>query len=251
MSKRSSGMPKSMEGKVCAAISKYAMIEDGDRIAIGVSGGKDSVYLLYMLSKIRKYYRKKFDIHAITLDPVFNNESMDLTDIEAMCRELKVDYTVQRFDLAKLIFEQRKEKNPCSLCSKMRRGILNNESKSIGCNKIALGHNYDDVIQTFFMNLFSCGNIGCFSPKSYLSRKDIYMIRPLIFCKDEEIKRAVKKNGLPISKSKCPIDNSTNRAKTEEVIKNLERLYPDLRAKVMGALQRGHIDGWEIKNQGA
>jgi len=231
-------------GHVRAAAEKYNMINDGDRIAVGVSGGKDSMYLLYTLAMMRRYYPRKYEIVALTADPCFNGVQTDYSEIEALCREWNVEYRIRRTDLGKIIFEDRKEENPCSLCARMRRGILHDMAKEAGCQKIALGHHFDDAVQTFLMNLFYGGKIGCFSPKSYLSRKDLYLIRPLVFCEEADIRRAVNRAKLPVVKSGCPADGVTARQDTADLITTLEKQFPDLRHKVMGAMERADVDGW-------
>lgn len=220
------------------------MIDDGDRIAVGVSGGKDSLALLAALCEMRRFYPKKYEVIAITLDPCFGNKPADYSEIQKFCEKLGVEYIIKRTELYHIIFETRKEKNPCSLCARMRRGSLHDAAKQANCNKIALGHHSDDAVQTFFMNLFEGGTAECFSPVSYLSRKDLTMIRPLIFAKVTDIERVEKKEKLPIIKSSCPADGSTNRAKTEQLIKSLEKEYPALRKKVLNALQKGNISRW-------
>ncbi len=230
--------------RVRAAVQKYDMIQDGDKIAIGVSGGKDSVFLLCALHSLKRYYGKKFDIVAVTIDPCFENVETDFSLIEELCNKLSIEYVIRRSDLGKIIFDDRKEKNPCSLCARMRRGMLHDITLDLKCNKIALGHHYDDAVETFLMNLLYGGNISCFSPITYLSRKDITMIRPLIFCEDKEVRKTVRKNNLPVVKSKCPVDGATSRADTTELIKELEKDFPDIKAKILGAMQRGDISGW-------
>lgn len=233
-----------LTGHVRAAIDKYRLIDDGDHIAVGVSGGKDSMFLLYSLAALRRYYPKRFDIVALTADPCFGGSQTDFSAVEELCRELNVEYRIRRTELGRIIFEDRKEENPCSLCARMRRGILHDMSKDAGCNKIALGHHFDDAVQTFLMNLFYGGRIGCFSPKSYLSRKELYLIRPLVFCEESDIRRAVNRAGLPIVKSGCPADGVTARKDTADLISTLEKQFPDLRHKVLGAMERAGIDGW-------
>ncbi len=230
--------------KVRSAVDKYGLIDENDKIAVGVSGGKDSVVLLCALSKLRRFYPKKFDITAITLDPCFDSKGADYSQIEQLCEKLQVEYKIKRANLFDIIFNDRKEKNPCSLCSRMRRGILHDMCKELNCNKIALGHHLDDAVETFFMNLLIGGNIGCFSPISYLSRKDLYLIRPLVFCEEKEINSVSIKYKLPIEKSKCPADGKTKRQSTKELIKSLEKDYPDIKYKVIGAMKRSNIDGF-------
>ncbi|NLL03687.1 MAG: tRNA 2-thiocytidine biosynthesis protein TtcA [Clostridiales bacterium] len=226
------------------AMEKYNMIDDGDKVAIGVSGGKDSVAMLVGLAQLRRFYPKKFELIAVTLDPCFNDTHGDYSEISRLCEELCIPYIIKRTELAKIIFQTREEKNPCSLCARMRRGALHDIAKESGCNKIALGHHMDDAAETFMMNLLHLGQIGCFSPVSYLSRKDLYMIRPMIFASEKDVKRAINKNNLPVVKSLCPVDKKTQREDVKILLNNLEKDYPALRKKIVGALQRGEIDRW-------
>lgn len=231
-------------GEMRAAMERYEMVSSGDRIAVGVSGGKDSLALLRGMARLRDYYPQPFEVVALTADPCFGGAETDYGAVEALCRAWDVEYRIRRTNLGKIIFEDRKEENPCSLCARMRRGILHDMAKDAGCGKIALGHHFDDAVQTFLMNLLYGGKIGCFSPKSYLSRKDLYLIRPLVFCEEADIRRAVKKLALPVVKSGCPADGVTARQDTAELIAGLEKSFPDLKQKVMGAMQRAHLDGW-------
>lgn len=231
-------------GKVRAAVEKYSMLEEGDRLAVGVSGGKDSLVLLQAMAELSRYYPKRFTVAAITADPCFEGRETDFSKIQALCDKLQVEYIVKPTNLGQVIFEERKEKNPCSLCARMRRGILHNLCVEKGFNKLALGHHYDDAVQTFFMNLFYSGKIGCFSPKSYLSRKQITMIRPLIYCEEREIRNAALRNELPVVKSECPVDGVTARKSAADWIAILEKDFPDLKAKVIGAMERGQVDHW-------
>ena len=160
------------------AVDDYNMIEEGDRIAVGISGGKDSLTLLAALAEMRRFYPKKYEIVAITIDMGF--DGVDWSEVAELCRRLKVEYRVVKTDIAKIIFDVRKESNPCSLCARMRRGSLHAAAQELGCNKVALGHHYDDAIETFMMNLFFEGRLGCFSPITYLSNRKITLIRPLI-----------------------------------------------------------------------
>lgn len=231
-------------GKVRAAVEKYRLIDEGDRLAVGVSGGKDSLFLLCAMAELSQYYPKRFTVAAITADPCFGGQETDFSQVEELCKALGVPYFVKRTNLGQVIFEDRKEKNPCALCAKMRRGILHNLCVEQGFNKLALGHHYDDAVQTFLMSLFYGGKLGCFSPKSYLSRKNITLVRPLIFCEEREIRNAAARMALPVVKSGCPADGATARQDTEELIARLEKDFPDLKAKLLGAMQRAGIDGW-------
>lgn len=227
-----------------SAMERYEMIAPGDSIAVCVSGGKDSVALLYALAQLRRFYPIPFTIKGLTLDMGWNDTPSDFSAIAQMCRELDVEYIVKPTQIGKIIFDVRQEENPCSLCARMRRGALHDAAKELGCNKIALGHHLDDAAETFYMNLFLGGSIGCFSPKSYLSRKDIYMIRPMVFAFERDVTRAATAKQLPIVKSKCPADGNTKRQEIKELIRGLEKDYDRLRTKTIGALQRAGIDGW-------
>ncbi|MDY5948253.1 MAG: tRNA 2-thiocytidine biosynthesis TtcA family protein [Oscillospiraceae bacterium] len=227
-----------------SACQQYDMINDGDRIAVGVSGGKDSVCLLAAMANLRRFYPCKFELVAITVDPRFGGEEGDYSQIEELCKKLDVEYIIKRTQLAEVIFDIRKESNPCSLCARMRRGALHDAAKEAGCNKIALGHHLDDVAETFIMNLFNGGTLDCFMPVTYLSRKDIYMIRPLIFARESDCARVVRRENLPVVKSKCPADGHTERQEVKEFLSSLEKKYGDVRHKILGAMQRKEINGY-------
>lgn len=231
-------------GQMRCAVDRYHMIAEGDRIAIGISGGKDSVALLAGMSALRRFYPARFELTAVTLDPCFGGIETDYSPIEQLCGELEIPYRLRRTELGKIIFETRKEKNPCSLCARMRRGMLHDEAKAARCNKIALGHHMDDAAETLMMNLLGSGAIECFSPVSYLSRKDLTMIRPLIFTREREIESLVKHTQLPVVKSLCPVDGATHRQRIKELLDTLEPDYAPLREKLIGALQRGGISRW-------
>ena len=231
-----------LQGLVRKAVSEYDMIAPGDRIAVGVSGGKDSVALLAALAELRRYLGTPFELVAITIDMGFGG--MDWTPIGDLCRELEVPHVIKKTDIGPIIFEQRREENPCSLCARMRRGSLHDAVKETGCGKIALGHHMDDAVETFFMNLYNEGRIGCFSPVTYLSRKDITMIRPLIFAQEWEVRRAVEKRNLPVVKNKCPADGVTNREAMKTMIREREKTDPGFKVRIFGALRRSGIDGW-------
>ena len=227
-----------------AAMEKYDMIQDGDKIAVGLSGGKDSVALLAALAEMRRFYPRKYEIVAITADMRFNGEDADFSELENLCRKLDVQYVIKRTELADIIFNIRKETNPCSLCAKMRRGILHDIAIENGCNKVALGHHMDDAVETFFMNLLKGGTVGSFCPVTYLSRKDIYVIRPMVLATESLVAGAVKHSNLPVVKSKCPMDKTSERQKTKDLVASLNKEYPQLREKVIGAMQRKGIDNW-------
>lgn len=227
-----------------AAMERYDMIVPGDRVAVGVSGGKDSLALLKGLAELRRFYPAPFEVVALTADPGFFGKEADYSAVQELCDELGVEYIIRRTELYKVIFETRKESNPCSLCARMRRGILHDMTKAAGCNKLALGHHMDDAAETFMMNLLSGGTIGSFRPVTYLSRKDLTVIRPMIFATEKEVAAAARRENLPVVKSPCPMDKTSERQKVKELIAALEKDYPNLRGKITGAMQRGNITGW-------
>lgn len=225
------------------AVDDYGMIEDGDRIGVGVSAGKDSLTLLYALAELRRFYPKKFELVAITVDMGF--EGMDFTPVSELCRELDIPYVVAETQIARIIFDVRKEKNPCSLCAKMRRGALHDECKRQGCNKLALGHHFDDVVDTFMLNLFYEGRLGSFSPVTYLSRKDLTMIRPLIYAQEKDVRYFVNHHPLPVITSPCPADKNTERESMKQLLAELERNNKGLRHRIFGAMQKAGLDGYK------
>ena len=227
-----------------AAMEKYNMIEDGDRVAVGLSGGKDSVALLAALADMRRFYPKKFELVAISVDMRFDNKDTDYTVLQQLCDRIDVPFVIKRTELADIIFNIRKESNPCSLCAKMRRGILHDVAIENGCNKVALGHHMDDAVETFFMNLLKGGNISSFFPVTYMSRKNLYIIRPMVLATEALVAGAVKHSALPVVKSKCPMDHTSEREKTKQLVRDLNKEYPQLREKVIGALQRRGLDNW-------
>ncbi len=236
------------------AVDDYNMIEDGDKIAVGLSGGKDSLALVCALAALKRFYPKDFTLEVITMDPGFykidcgTKEENDkaLFALGDLCGQLGVPFHLFETDIAKIIFDVRKENNPCSLCARMRRGALHKYAKELGCNKIALGHHFDDAVETFMMNLFNEGRIGCFSPVTYLSRSDITLIRPLIYAPEKDIKYFVNHSDLPVLKSPCPADKNSDRERTKELLRNLERQSKGLKYRIFGAMQRAGIDGYKL-----
>ncbi len=233
-----------------SAIEKYNMIEDGDKIAVGVSGGKDSLALLCALAEMRRFLPKKYEVVALTLDmgfhtcekcPAPKNEHKEIAEL---CRRLKVPYYVKETELAHIIFDVRKESNPCSLCARMRRGCLHDAAQELGCNKIALGHHADDAVETFMLNLFFEGRVGTFSPVTLLSRKELIMIRPLILCEESMIKSFAKHTYLPVEESPCPEDGHTERENMKEYLRSFDRLHRGLYRRILGAVERRELDGW-------
>ncbi|HIT72955.1 MAG TPA: tRNA 2-thiocytidine(32) synthetase TtcA [Candidatus Fimicola cottocaccae] len=225
------------------AVDDYNMIEEGDKIAVGVSGGKDSICLLIALKTLQRFYPKHFELEAITVSLGLPGAEYD--DIRELCEKIGVNYTVVETDIGQIIFYERKEKNPCSLCAKMRKGALNDAAEKLGCNKVALGHNKDDVIETFFMSLFYEGRINTFAPVSYLDRKKLYSIRPLMYVPEYEAKSFVTKSGISIVKNPCLADGNTKRQETKEFIASISKNYDNLPEKVFGAIQRSYLKGWE------
>lgn len=225
------------------AADDYEMIREGDRIAVGVSAGKDSLALLCALAEMRRFYPKKYELVAITVDMGF--AGADFSAIAALCERLDVPYRVVKTEISTVIFDVRKEKNPCSLCAKMRRGALHNAAKEMGCNAVALGHHFDDVVDTFLLNLFFEGRIGCFQPVTYLSRTELRLIRPLIYMPEKDVRYFAGKERLPVIKSPCPADGNTERAEVKKLLSELERKYKGLRYRLFGAIQRGEVDGFK------
>lgn len=224
-------------------VDDYSMIEEGDRIAVGVSAGKDSLTLLCALAKLRIFYPKKFELAAITIDMGF--EGSDFSSIAKLCEELDVPYHIISTQISTVIFDVRKEKNPCSLCAKMRRGALYGAARELGCNKVALGHHFDDVVETFMLNLFFEGRLGCFQPVTYLSNTQITLIRPMLYMPEKDVKYFAAKAELPVVKSPCPADGNTEREEMKKLLASLEKENKGLRYRIFGAIQRGNIDGFK------
>ena len=224
------------------AVDDYQMIDEGDKIAIGISGGKDSLTLLYALSSLRRFYPKHFDIHAVTVDLGFQN--LNLSKIEALCRELNVEYTIVKTDIAQIVFEERKETNPCSLCAKMRKGALNTAIKEAGCNKVAYAHHKDDVVETMMMSLIYEGRFHTFSPITYLDRMDLTVIRPLIYMNESDVIGFVNKYQVPVVKSPCPADGHTKREYIKNLVQEINLETPGVKARMFTAIQNGNLKGW-------
>lgn len=225
------------------AIEDYHMIEDGDKIAVGLSGGKDSITLLSALKALQRFYPKKFDFIAISVDPGF--EFFDCEFLKEVCDKLNVPLFCEESHIKEIVFDIRKEKNPCSLCANLRRGILNTTAIREGCNKIALGHNEDDVLETFLLNLFYTGSISTFAPVSYMDRSQMTLIRPLIYTPEKEIRRFVKKNNITVMPKACPMDGVSKREDMKKMIQDLQIDIPHVRANLYGAITRSNIKGWK------
>lgn len=237
-------------GLVRKAVQDYEMIAPGDRVLVGVSGGKDSVVLTVALARLRAYLGVPFELQAVTLDPCFGGVETDYTPLAELFAAENVPYEVRRTDIGPVVFDYRKESNPCALCAKLRRGTLHTAAQQLNCNKVALGHHLDDAVETFYMNLWREGRIGCFSPVTYLSRRDLTMIRPLLLATEGEVTSAVKRTGLPVIKSRCPADGVTTREETKQFVREFSRKDPAFRQKTLHALQESGIDGWRPLHTG-
>lgn len=243
---------KRLLSTVRKATDEYNMIEEGDRIAVGVSGGKDSLALLCALTYLKRFYPKKYDVLAISVDPGFyeagygtkSQSDQGFNKIKELCRELGVEHHIGTTHIAKVVFDCKNEKNPCSLCAKMRRGALQSYASELGCNKLALGHHFDDAVETFMMNLFNEGRIGCFPPKVYFDKSDITVIRPLVYTPEKEITYFVNKAKLPVIESPCPQDKNSDRENVKKLLRNLERDNKGLKKRIFGAMKRAGIDGY-------
>ncbi len=231
-------------GYVRRCVDDYKMIEEGDSVAVGVSGGKDSMALLASLIHLRSYHPSNFQIHALTIDLGFHG--MDFAPVTQYCESVGVPLTIIKTDIREVVFDVRKEKNPCSLCSKMRRGALNDAMKDLGCNKLALGHHFDDAVETFLMSMLFEGRLHCFKPMTYMSRADVTQIRPMLYISEGSVRSLVRDLDLPLVPSTCPLDRDSKRTEVKSLIAELAKRYPDLKSKVFGAMQRQPLDGWGV-----
>ena len=234
-------------GQVRRCVEDYHMIDAGDTVAVGVSGGKDSLVTLTALARLRAFYPIPFTVHAITLETGAPGMSFDA--VADLCRQLEVPYTRIQVPVYDIVFNERKEKNPCSLCAKLRRGSLNTALTDLGIRKIALGHHYDDAIETLLMNLLFEGRIGCFQPVTYLDRTGITQIRPLLYCREEEIRWVARRLELPVVENPCPANGHSRRQEVKELIAGLEGRYPDIKQKLFGSLQRYPLYGWNLHEE--
>ena len=228
------------------AVEEYDMIKEGDRVAVGISGGKDSLALARALWELSHYYPKKFTPVGITLDLT---DSGDFSDIQAFMDEMGMEYHIKRTNIREVVFDIRKETNPCSLCAKLRRGALNDAAIELGCKRVALGHHMDDVLETFMLSLLYEGRINCFSPVTYLDRTDLYSIRPMIYVREGDIKGAASRLDFPIKKSGCPADGITKRSDMKEIIKDLDKkTFAGLKKRLFTAIKNSDISGWIIQD---
>ena len=231
--------------RVRKAVDDYNMIEEGDCIAVGISGGKDSLTLLQALAALRRFYPNKFTLKAITIDLGFNN--MNLDDITAMCKELDVEYHIEKTDIAQIVFDERKENRPCSLCAKLRKGALNEAIKAMGCNKVAYAHHKDDVVETMLLSLFYEGRFHCFSPVTYLDRSEVIVIRPLIYMNEADVVGFIRRYNIPVVKSTCPVDKKTKREYVHQLVKDLNKDIPSVRNRMFTAITDSELPGWSTK----
>ena len=220
--------------KARKAIDDYKMISSGDKVAVGLSGGKDSVTLLCIMAALKKFYPEKFDLVAITVDMGLGLDEGEMSDIKKLCERLEVPLYVEKTQIGEIVFDARKEKNPCSLCANMRRGALNSTAKKLGCNKVALGHHADDLIETFFLSLFYEARVSTFSPVTVMERQDLAVIRPMIYIREKEVAGYAKQN--PILHNPCPADKHTKRQYVKDRLREMERENPKLRENVLSAL---------------
>lgn len=230
-------------GIIRRAVDDYNMIEEGDKIAVGVSGGKDSMLLLLALNHLKSYYPKHFELEAITIELGF--EGMDFTPVAELCEKLGIHYTRVKTDIKEVVFDIRKEENPCSLCAKMRRGALNEAIKQRGISKLALGHHFDDAVETFMMSLLMEGRINCFRPVTFLDRSGVTQIRPLIYAGEMKISNLAEQLDVPIVENPCPQDKASKRYDIKMLLKTMSADYPDMKSKIFGSMQRLPLPGWK------
>ncbi|NMB41871.1 MAG: tRNA 2-thiocytidine biosynthesis protein TtcA [Firmicutes bacterium] len=220
------------------AIIKYGMLQEGDKLALAVSGGKDSCALLYIMSLVRAYAPVSFSLQAVFVDMGWE---MELAPLEALCSNLKIPFHVEKTKIAKIVFDVRKEKNPCSLCAKLRRGALHKAAKRLGCNRVALGHHLDDVIQTFFLNLIFSGKMDTFKPNTYLSRQDLFLIRPLVYITSETLSSLALSKNLPVVKNPCPAAGETKRHEMGTIIDFITSRYPSFYRRFVTSMEKSGI----------
>ena len=229
--------------QVRKCVRDYQMLSPGDRVAVGVSGGKDSLALLRLLAELRDHSAVPFELLAVTLDMGY--EEMDFSPIADLCARLQVPYTLRRTQIREIVFDIRKEENPCALCAKLRRGILNETAVALGANKVALGHHYDDTVETFALSLIYEGRISCFLPVTYLDRTGLTLIRPMLYLHEKTIRNFAEREHLPVVHNPCPADKNTKREDVKALLYELEGRYPGLKDNIFGGLQRSPLPGWK------
>ncbi len=232
-----------ISGYMRRAVDDYQMIAPKERVAIALSGGKDSMLLLHAMKHLSRYHPAQFELIAIFIDLGFNN--IDISAMEQECKKLEIPLVIRKTDIAPLVFDIRKESNPCALCAKMRRGAIHDAALENNCRTIALGHHKDDAIETLAMNLIYEGRIGCFQPVTYLDRKDVRTIRPMIYLSERQIENAVARLHIPIVKNPCPMDHTSMRKETKDLLKEAENRFPGLSERLFGAIQRSDLTGWK------
>ena len=235
---------ETLASRVRQAAERYGMISPGDRIVVGLSGGKDSAALLYVLAHLRRFWPEPFELTGLSVDPGFPGGEGMFDSTAAFCASLGVEYRIVKTDIYGIVFGERREKNPCSLCAKMRRGALSGETEALGATKLALGHHMDDAAATLLMSLTAGGRIGCFSPVTVYEDKGFSVIRPLIYCREREIRALVRAAELPTVKSPCPEDGETERAEAAELLRELDARHRGVYRRLIGAMERAGIDGW-------
>lgn len=228
------------------AIDEFHLISEGDKICVGVSGGKDSMSLLTILSKLRNFYPNKFEIEAVLVSLGFDN--FDSTPVNDYCKSLDINFTLVKTKIANIVFDERKENNPCSLCANMRRGAVNNAAIKLGCNTVALAHHKDDVIETGILSLFYEGRFHSFSPDTWLDRKQLHVIRPFIYVDEKQIKEYVNLSSIPVVENTCPMDKASQRKQVKDLIMHLGKENAHIRSNVFGAIKRGLWDQYENQN---
>ena len=228
-------------------VEDYDMIDAGETVAVGVSGGKDSVLTLAAMAHLSRFYPKPFSVAAITIDA--GTPGMDFSPISALCERLEVPYHIVKVPIYDVVFHERKEKNPCSLCAKFRRGALSTAMNELGIHKIALGHHYDDAVETMLMSLFIEGRISCFQPVTYLDRTKVTQIRPLLYVEEREVRGAVRRLGLPVVENPCPANGFTKREEMKGLLRELDRQFPGIKKRIFGAIQRYPLYGWSTEEQ--
>ncbi len=234
---------KKILSRLRRGVEDYDMIKSGDRIAVGVSGGKDSLVALLAMKNLQKFYPENFSLEAITIDLGFSD--MDYEPIKRLCEESDIPYHIEKTDIKQIVFDYRKEESPCSLCAKLRRGAMCSVAKEKNINKIVYGHHFDDVINTYFLSLIYEGRINTFSPVTYLERMDVTVIRPFIYVEEGEIKRYAQKNNLPVVKNSCPADKNTKRQYARDLVWKLENENHGFRKRLFTAIQKSGINGWK------
>ncbi len=228
-------------------VEDYDMIDAGETVAVGVSGGKDSVLTLAAMAHLSRFYPKPFTVAAITIDA--GTPGMDFSPISALCERLEVPYHIVKVPIYDVVFHERKEKNPCSLCAKFRRGALSTAMNELDIHKIALGHHYDDAVETMLMSLFIEGRISCFQPVTYLDRTKVTQIRPLLYVEEREVRGAVRRLGLPVVENPCPANGFTKREEMKGLLRELDRQFPGIKKRIFGAIQRYPLYGWSTEEQ--